>query len=93
MKIMCHVAGCPQALEGYGTNAFVIVQKARALGAFWIAFMDSGNGLECRSLCPEHAVPVKKAVELLQSVFGNRFTHMHLQAVADALAEEQNHIS
>ena len=40
MKILCHVVGCPHALEGYGTNAFVIVQKARAAGAFWITFMD-----------------------------------------------------
>lgn len=49
--------------------------------------MDTGDGLELRSLCPVHSPPVQEAVKILVSVFGEDFSHMHLRSVARAMKE------
>ena len=87
MKTTCYAAGCGAALVGEAANAFTLVNRARAQGDDWIAFMDAGDGLELRSLCPVHSPPVQEAVKLLVSVFGEDFFHMHLRSVARAMKE------
>ena len=87
MKTTCYAAGCEAALVGEAANAFTLVNRARAKGDAWIAFMDAGDGLEIRSLCPVHSPPVQEAVKLLVSVFGEDFSHMHLRSVARAMKE------
>ena len=87
MKTTCYAAGCEAALVGEAANAFTLVNRARAKGDAWIAFMDAGDGLEIRSFCPVHSPPVQEAVKLLVSVFGEDFSHMHLRSVARAMKE------
>lgn len=82
MKIKCHVEACQSTLVGEGRNSFDLIDRARARGLDWIGFLDASAGLSTAALCPEHSSPVKKAVELLISVFGEDFISMHLGFVA-----------
>jgi len=83
MKTTCYAAGCSASLVGEAPNTLALADGAKDKG--WIYFFDSGSGLSGRCLCPAHSPPIKEAVRLLVSVFGERFTHMHLGYVAKLL--------
>ena len=87
MKTTCYAAGCSASLVGEAAKRSTLVDRARAQGDDWISFMDTGDGLELRSLCPVHSPPVQEAVKILVSVFGEDFSHMHLRSVARAMKE------
>lgn len=77
MKATCEK--CRRTVEGPGQNLFALCEGR----AGWVPFMDAGDGLEIKALCPDHSGPLVEAARLLDGLFGRRATAVHLGGILD----------